>query len=73
MGVERTFQSDYILIFFNFEKNVSRFRYKDISGLKLFFDSSAAHRKANRKENPAFQRTEEHIVMSPESVIIFES
>jgi maltooligosyltrehalose trehalohydrolase len=73
IGMERTFESDYILIFFNFEKNVSRFLYKNIGGLKLFFDSSAAHWKPDRKDNPTFQLTEEHIVMSPESVMIFES
>lgn len=73
IGVERTFQSDYLLMFFNFEKNVVRFSYPDIVGLKVFFDSSSAHWKHERNETPSFTRTDEAIVMGPESVLIFES
>lgn len=73
IGVERTFESDYLLIFFNFEKNVSRFSYPDLVGLKMFFDSSAAHWKPDRNDIPQFTRTDDSVVMGPESVVIFES
>ena len=73
IGIERTFQSDYLLIFFNFEKNVARFSYPDLGGLKMLFDSSAPHWKSDRRETPTFNRTNDSVVMAPESVIIFES
>lgn len=73
IGVERNFQSDYLLIFFNFEKNVARFSYPDLIGLRMLFDSSAAHWKADRSETPTFSRTNDSVVMAPESVIIFEA
>jgi maltooligosyltrehalose trehalohydrolase len=73
IGMERTFESDYILIFFNFEKNVAQFSYQDVIGLKMFFDSSAAHWKPDRKDVPTLSRTDNSVVMGPESVIIFES
>ena len=73
VGIERTYQSDYLLIFFNFEKNVARFSYPDVAGLKMFFDSSAAHWKPERSDTPAFARTSDSLVMGPESVVIFES
>ena len=73
IGIERTFQSDYLLIFFNFEKNVARFSYPDLVGLKMIFDSSAPHWKSDRTEIPTFNLTKDSVVMGPESVIIFES
>ena len=73
IGIERTYQSDYLLIFFNFEKNVARFSYADLAGLKMFFDSSAAHWKPDRSDTSAFERTNDSLVMGPESVVIFES
>lgn len=73
IGVERTYESDYLLIFFNFEKNVSRFSYPDLVGLRMFFDSSAPHWKTDRSDIPTFSRTNDSIVMGPESVVIFES
>lgn len=73
IGIERTFQSDYLLIFFNFEKNVARFSYPDLVGLKIIFDSSAPHWKSDRTEIPTFNLTKDSVVMGPESVIIFES
>ncbi len=73
IGVERTFQSDYLLIFFNFEKTVARFSYPDVAGLKMLFDSAAAHWKSESNDTPTFGRTIDSLVMGPESVVIFES
>jgi maltooligosyltrehalose trehalohydrolase len=73
VGVERTFESDFILIFFNFEKNVSHFSYADLAGLKIIFDSSSAQWKIDRDDVPSFSRAGDSVIMGPESVLIFES
>ena len=73
IAVERTFESDFILIFFNFEKTVSQFSHTDLAGLKIIFDSSSPHWKKDRNDIPSFSRTGDSVIMGPESVLIFES
>jgi maltooligosyltrehalose trehalohydrolase len=73
IALERTFESDYLLIFFNFEKDVTRFSYPDASGLRVLLDSSAPDWMPDRSKMLTLTRTNEIVEMGPESVLIFES
>jgi hypothetical protein len=71
IGLERSFQSDWILILINVERTISVFQNPVSKSLKKIFDSSC-HGVPLADDSPSVIKPDDTISMPPESVIIFE-
>ena len=72
IGLERRFGSDYILIVFNFEKNLEQYPHPLLTSSAKIFDSSARPWLPEGGLGESMRVSGETIVMNPESVSIFE-
>ena len=71
IGLERSFQSDWILILMNVERTISVFQNPVTKSLKKIFDSSR-YGVPIADDSPSVIKPDDTISMPPESVIIFE-
>lgn len=71
IGVERSYQSDWILIFLNFEKDACQLQSPVSHPLKMIFDSSSYNGLTTGEYNYVVKPAET-ITIQPESVLIFE-
>lgn len=70
--MERNFQSDRILIFFNFEKNYTQFSYALPGAAKKIFDSSATDWVYEGELPQPVVVSDNFVAMNPESILIME-
>lgn len=72
ISIARSYQSDWILIFLNFEKDTSQFPSSASQPLKKIFDSSCHNGATTGFDCNAVVKPGDPITMQPESVLIFE-
>ncbi|WP_276374138.1 malto-oligosyltrehalose trehalohydrolase [Chryseolinea sp. H1M3-3] len=72
IGMERSFEGDILYIFLNFEKTKVVFKTPFSQSLKMIFNSADTHWVGRELHPQTNVSPDENIVMSPESVLIFE-
>jgi len=71
--LDRSFMTDRILIFFNFEKDQSQVSHPLLASATKIFDSSAASWMLSGKASESTKVSTDTIMINPESVLIFET